>query len=281
MTISQLIDHYTAERIPSLGESTQRSYSACLETWIRPHLGSIQTAKCVQSDVQRLVRYMAEQGKARETQKQMVRVLHALWEWAADNDLILTRNPARKIAYSDRPAPQLRRAPTPEELSAIRSNLAEPYRLGFDLMAFCGLRLGEAAALTTEACDWARGVITVRESITQGRSRKSTKTGKSRQVPMGFLREKLESGFAMPPRRSLQAAVKRAFVRAGLDVNGFGPHCLRNFYTTYGSQFLSARDVQDNLGHSSAGMTQRYIAPAMAAREAAMNRMREMALGKA
>ncbi|MFE2165291.1 tyrosine-type recombinase/integrase [Streptomyces sp. NPDC059447] len=81
---------------------------------------------------------------------------------------------AAAAARGDAPtAPSMRKAkktirlPTLEEIEAIEGRLPGPYKLLVWLMAGCGLRIGEACAVTLQQFDFEAGLIYVDRQITR------------------------------------------------------------------------------------------------------------------
>jgi integrase len=154
-------------------------------------------------------------------------------------------------------------------------------RLALMVMAFLGVRLGEALAIRLKHLDFDRMLYHVTESFKEGVFRKP-KGGKSRFVDIpAFLaaelethvvylrKERLRLGIGGPvdallvnpkdghspfSQRDVQCELRRACKAAGLEVRN--PHDLRHTYaTTLLMAGVSPAYVQKQLGHSSISMT--------------------------
>ncbi|HEX9124541.1 MAG TPA: site-specific integrase [Actinomycetota bacterium] len=75
------------------------------------------------------------------------------------------------------------RMPDTGEVASLVAAMADRYRALVLVMAFEGLRPGEAFGLRVEDLDFTTGTITVRRSLTKGRVGQ-TKTGQTRTLPM-------------------------------------------------------------------------------------------------
>jgi integrase len=218
-------------------------------------------------------------------------VVSSIFDEAIDSGFTLD-NPARRLLRKILPKEHQRNvkdaAPfTIEErdrLMATAEGLCPPaVRLALMVMAFMGLRLGEALALRLRHLDISRMLYHVTESYKAGVFRKP-KGAKSRFVDVpDFLMEQLQAHVAeirkeflkqgtggpvdlliVDPeknhnpspfsQREIQAALRRACKAAGLAVRN--PHDLRHTYATILLMAgVSPAYVQKQLGHSSISMT--------------------------
>ena len=207
-------------------------------------------------------------------------------------DIGLTRdNPARRLLRKILPKEHQRNvkdaAPMTiaesDRLMAMAQSTCPPsMRLALMVMAFMGLRLGEALAKRLKHLDFDRMLYHVTESYKEEAFRKP-KGGKSQFVDIpAFLsaemeahvaylkKERLRMGIGGPvdallvnpkdghspfSQRDAQCALRRACKAAGLEVRN--PHDLRHTYaTTLLMAGMSPAYVQKQLGHSSISMTE-------------------------
>ncbi|HXF74295.1 MAG TPA: tyrosine-type recombinase/integrase [Actinomycetota bacterium] len=116
-----------------------------------------------------------------------VEVVHRLLRRVLEDavrDGILERNPAARLGLR-RPRPREARFLTPEEVAAIADEVPGRYRALVLLLAYGGLRIGEASALTIRRLDLPRRRVEVVESAAEVEGRwevGETKTGKGRVV---------------------------------------------------------------------------------------------------
>jgi integrase len=216
-------------------------------------------------------------------------VVSSIFEEAIDSGL--TRdNPARRLLSKILPKKHQRNLKEAafmtvaerDRLMAAAQNTCSPsMRLALKVMAFMGLRLGEALAMRLRNLDFDRMLYHVTESYKTGVFRKP-KGGKSRLVDIpafllaelethvAYLRkDRLKLGIGGPvdallvnpegahapfSQRDVQCELRRACKAAGLEVRN--PHDLRHTYaTTLLMAGVSPAYVQKQLGHSSISMT--------------------------
>jgi integrase len=216
-------------------------------------------------------------------------VVSSIFEEAIDTGLIRD-NPSRRLLRKILPKEHQRNvkdaAPMTiaerDRLMAVAQSTCPPsMRLALMVMAFMGVRLGEALAIRLKHLDFDRMLYHVTESFKEGVFRKP-KGGKSRFVDIpaflaaeleahvAYLRkERLKLGIGGPvdallvnpkdghspfSQRDVQCELKRACKAAGLEVRN--PHDLRHTYaTTLLMAGVSPAYVQKQLGHSSISMT--------------------------
>jgi integrase len=200
---------------------------------------------------------------------------------AAEEDLI-GRTPCRGIRL---PEPNDRRLDwwTVGQLHAILAVLDEPYRTVAALMAWCGLRWEEAAALSVASTSWLRREVTVHQVVTSARRVKpyAKSSAGNRVVRMeGPVAELLEPHWqAAAPVRELiwvardgrpllsrtWGAYWRAHVRDGLDgqprpaVPYYSAHVLRHSGASWLAQAgVPLGDLGRWLGHGHERSTRIY-----------------------
>ncbi|MDO8120638.1 site-specific integrase [Isoptericola sp. b490] len=266
-------------------ESTKATYSTLARVHIIGRsIGDTTLDRLKPSDVERFVLDLRDAGKAQATVRQVYTVLRAILD-AAVRDGLIARNPAAQVARPgvDRhDARYLTRDEVDRLLAAAEGTRYAPV---LELLAFTGMRRGEALALRWDDIDFDARLIRVRGTL--GRVGgillvTDTKTERSRRaIPLSeraarVLRavgerqaaervaardEWRETGFVfttelghpVDPRNALRA-LTRAADRAGLE--GVGLHTLRH---SAASAMLGTgvplKAVSDVLGHSSVAIT--------------------------
>ena len=133
----------------------------------------------------------------------------------------------------------------------------------------CGLRASEACALRTADVDFAGGVIRVTGK--GDKERIVPLVGKSRQVLQRYV-EETRSGFRPKDdrlfvsrsgkhlrREDLWRIVQKRGHKAGIPLSRLHPHVLRHSFATHLlRRGMDLRTLQELLGHSSIGTTERY-----------------------
>ena len=216
-------------------------------------------------------------------------VLSSIFEEAIDNGLT-RENPSRRLLTKILPKKHQRNlkeaafmtvAERDRLMAAAQSTCSPSMRVALMVMAFMGLRLGEALAMRLRHLDFERMLYHVTESYKTGVFRKP-KGGKSRLVDIpAFLSGELEAHvaylrkerfklgiggpvdalFVTPEdgntpftQREVQCELRRACKAAGLEIRN--PHDLRHTYATILLMAgVSPAYVQKQLGHSSISMT--------------------------
>ena len=216
-------------------------------------------------------------------------VVSSIFEEAIDSGLT-RENPARRLLSKILPKKHQRNlketafmtvVERDRLMAAVQNTCSPSMRLALMVMAFMGLRLGEALAMRLRHLDFDRMLYHVTESYKTGIFRKP-KGGKSRLVDIpAFLVPELEThvaylrkerlklgiggsvdallvnpedGHAPFSQRDVQCELRRACKAAGLAVRN--PHDLRHTYATILLMAgVSPAYVQKQLGHSSISMT--------------------------
>jgi integrase len=246
-------------------------YEVALRRQILPRWELVPLAKITHSDVSSWVHSLTDEGLAPATVRYAHRVL-SLALTAAVRDGRLVRNVAEGV-----PLPRVvgkpKRFLTHDQVQALAEACA-PYGTLIKVLAFCGLRWGEAAALRVKRVDTFRRRLTVAESVTEVSGRLTWGTPKShaaRSVPMPrSLTELLTQLIAGKAADDLVFTTWRGkslrnlnfrrdvFDRAADDagLHGLTPHELRHTAASLAvSSGANVKAVQKMLGHASAAMT--------------------------
>lgn len=260
--------------------STQARYETHAHLYILPAFGSRELRSVTKADVQAFLADLRARGKGTATVEAVYRLLHRLFQVAADEERI-SRNPATgvRVAASHRREPRFL---TEEEVRRIAAETREPYRTLIYFLAYTGLRIGEATALRMANLDLATRTVRVVENAPEVRGQKvtgPTKTGRARTVHIGVgLKEMLQahvraSGRAFDPdalvfagpnggairqnafrRRIFQRAAERAQVTPMPTVHDLR-HTAANLMAKAG---FSMHEAAEQLGHSYTAMTARH-----------------------
>jgi integrase len=272
--------HHFMETSAPPRPSTRARYSTHAKLYILPGLGDRRIGTITVSDVKAFFGELAAKRVGAATRESVLRILHRVFEVAVDEDRV-TRNPVRGVRIDKTPRRRARFL-DPSEVAAIAGQTPERYRTLIYLLAYGGLRIGEASALRVGAVDLTRGIVHVRENAPEVAGRKEhgrTKSGKERHVPLPpFLRDMLarhleafgdpgdpgspvftgpeggeirQNGFRS---RVFQPAARRAGIKPVPTVHDLR-HTAASLMARAG---LSMRDAQEILGHSRSTMTDRY-----------------------
>ena len=269
-------DHWLTTKL-RLKPYTRRGYESVLRTHILPEFGDIQIGKIDPILVQDWVAAMESKGMSSAMMRQSYQCFSAIMKAAVESGY-LGRTPCVGV--------RIPKIPVREKLFLDEwqvANLAEAIRDPYDVfvyvLAYGGLRWGEAVALQRRHCDLVRSRLLVHESLAEINGtihRGPTKTYEKRQVVLPtFVRELLEKHLEDNVERGADASVFTAPEGGPLRYSNFRkrswnpaiketvelpanltPHHLRH---TCASLLIKTgahpKAVQGHLGHSSITVT--------------------------
>lgn len=160
-----------------LAKNTRKEYTRFFKSFIQPALGDLPLRRISPSSIAAM-RDRIQDANGDETARKAVAALQGVlqraveWERIRDNPAKAVKKPARSRKSRPRPL-------DPVQVEAIRSQLAERDAALVSVMAYAGLRPGEALALTWE--DVGEQTLDISKAVALG-EQKETKTGRSRIV---------------------------------------------------------------------------------------------------
>ena len=167
-----------------LKPSTRATYETLLRHQVLPTWENVPLAKVAHADVAAWVAGLTASGLSASRTRQAFRVLSLMLDLAV-RDGRIARNAAAGVKLP-RPRVREKRFLTHAQVGAL-ADACGRYRTFVLVLAYCGLRCGEAAALRVRCLDLLRGRIEVAESVTEvdGRLVYGTpKTHERRSVPV-------------------------------------------------------------------------------------------------
>ncbi|WP_329707004.1 site-specific integrase [Nocardioides sp.] len=254
-----------------LKESTAFRYRGVLRLHVLPRFGSWQLNVLRRSDIQAWVSDLVSAGLAPGTVRQCHRVLSLLID-SAVADGRLAANPAHGVKL-----PRLRRGEprflSPSEVTALIAAAGE-HGLSVAVLALCGLRFGELAALRVRDVDLPRRRLTIAGSVTEVGGRtvwSDPKSHRVRSVPFSasltpFVEDRTRGRLPddlliTSPEGSvlrLRNWRTRVFDPAARAIGrtDITPHDLRHTAASLAIKSgANVKAVQQMLGHASAAMT--------------------------
>src|SRR5215472_7054693 len=130
------------------------------------------------------------------------KVLQAAVDWN-----LLEQNPARGICIGDRAPKTERLYLNPKEVGRLLASLSEPCRTLVLVAVLTGMRIGEILALRWKAVDLVRGIICVRETVSEGKFGSPKTKSSRRDIPM-----------SQPVREAFQAQLAHCRQRSSDDL---------------------------------------------------------------
>lgn len=188
MSVSAFADIWLAYICQKKSIGTYKTYDCMVKCHIKPELGKILIRDLDFNDVTKMYKTMIKKGLARSTVELAGLVLSDMCSYAIRPYGILDRNPVRDAYVPEGGKPSKEREPyTVEQIGQI-FDLVPPghdYYMAFYLTINCGLRIGEALALTWDRVDLEARTITIDRTLVDtnlnGRSVRILKDPKSKR----------------------------------------------------------------------------------------------------
>lgn len=287
-----------------LKPKTLAGYESNLRAHVLPAFGSHELRHIDRMAVEEWVADLQGRGLGPSGVRQARQVLNSMMQLAVETGYLVS-NPVAGVRTARQPEPEMLFL-TAEEVERLAATIREPYSTLVYLLAYGGLRWGEAAGLRRKRCQLLGSRIEVVESLSEVGGQLhfgSPKTNRSRMVVVpGFLRDLLAEHlaheldddpdslvFKSPQGQPLRntnfrrQVWYRAVAEAGLQ-EGLRIHDLRHTCASLLiSQGAHPKAIQAHLGHSSISVTMdRYghLFPSdMEALAAALDGMRAEAVG--
>jgi integrase len=277
---------WLASVAPQLKHKTQAGYRSLIVSRINPVLGDRELSGLRPIAVAEWVAQMKTAGLSSSRIRQAYRVLSQMMASAVDNGLIAA-SPCKGVRLPRMPQTEPHIL-TPAEASTIVRNASKPHDLLIALLAFAGLRVGEAFALRRSDIDVERRRLVVDENLAEAGGTLVFDSPKSHQkrtltisaalatrlgaylegLPEGADRLLFTNGEGNPLRYNQwrKAHFNPAVTAAGLtDVT---PHDLRASHGTWVADRYGVMTAAHRLGHSNASVTTRHYARPVAGRDA-------------
>ncbi|MGW7349935.1 tyrosine-type recombinase/integrase [Streptomyces sp. NPDC054784] len=284
-TVRDWSARWLAAVAPQLKHKTQASYRSLIVSLINPAFGERELSSLRPITVNEWVAEMRKRGLSPSRIRQAYRVLSQVMASAVDNDMI-AQTPCRGVRLPRMPQTEPHIV-TPLEASSLVRSAEEPHDLLIALLAFAGLRVGEAFALRRADVDVRNCLLLVDENLAEANGTLVFDTPKSHQKRLlrlapslvrrlGAYLDTLPGGdetllFTTPAGKPLRynqwrkAYFDPAVSAAGLvDVT---PHDLRASHGTWVADRHGVMTAAHRLGHSNASVTTRHYARPVAGRD--------------
>lgn len=257
---------------------TQADYQSILETHILPAFGGRSVASLNRSEIMSWSTGLQDSGLSAARTGKALWLLRAILD-LAEYDQLIARNPAKGIKRP-KVVPREIEPLTATQVEAIAQAIREPYGVFIRVLAYCGLRFGEAVALRRKNFDEMHLRLRVAASIGEisGRlSESTTKTHEARDANLPptvakELTEYMAEHTAQDPEAWIFEAPRGGPIRyqnfrsrywqpaladAGLPVTGL--HILRHTCASLlAHEGVNIDQVGAQLGHRSPQTTAKY-----------------------
>jgi integrase len=286
-TVGVVADQWLTSKL-NLKPTTRARYENALSVHVLPRWAGIPLASVEHGAVRAWLGELAAAGQSGASVRKIHGVLSAILDLAV-RDKRIPANPSNGVSLP-RVNSRRRRYLTAEEVellvaeasrppvTRVDSELANAYRaygLAVLVLAYCGLRWSELAALRAEHVDLLRRRLNISEAVTEinggALAWGTPKSHEARSVPLPrFLVDDLAAHLADRAKRDLlfttvngdvlrnRNARRSWFDRAAAAIGqtGFTPHELRHTAASLAvSSGANVKAVQRMLGHASAAMT--------------------------
>ncbi|CAN5679875.1 hypothetical protein BH24ACT26_BH24ACT26_16790 [soil metagenome] len=183
-TFGEWAQEWLEGREPEIKPTTLMSYRGLLDVHLLPFFGRTAMTRIRPLDVQRFLAKMANTGLSRSRLRQARQLLSMILNAAVDNGYI-GRNPVPRERLKGKEPRRDQHPLTFEQVHAVANTVPDRYRALIYVLAYGGLRWGEAAALRRSCCNLLRNRLDVRESVAElggGLHYGSPKTHQARTV---------------------------------------------------------------------------------------------------
>lgn len=222
---------------------TRYQYETSLRLHVEPYFGSTAVGAVKPKHLNAWLKWMVEErGYEESTAINRYETLAGVFSFAVANEYI-TKNPCQHVRTGrqrvKRRVKKTIRLPTLAEIEAIERHLPGPYKLLVWLMAGCGLRIGEACAVTLQQFDLEGGTLYVDRQVTQDGENEEPKTAVQKAITKGRGRahcvrhlkwRDLDEGRAVPVPPTIAAKVQEHVRMYGTIRVEEGPNRLEGDY---------------------------------------------------
>lgn len=207
-TVSEWSERWLRTKV-HLKPKTLAGYESNLRAHVLPAFGSYQLRHVERMAVEEWVADLQASGLGPSGVRQARQALNSRMMLAVDAGY-LVMNPVAGVKVARQPDPEMLFL-SAEEAERPAAAIREPYGTLVDLLAYGGLRWGEAAAVRRKRCDILRTRIEVTESLSEARGKLhfgTTKTYRRRMVIIpAFLSELMDEHLAQAVDDGLDALV--------------------------------------------------------------------------
>lgn len=165
ITVAEYLARWLKDYVdPSKSPSTRKAYQSIVKNCLAGQIGVIQLRNLQRPAIQRHFNELAKSGKASATVSLAQKVLHSCLKQAFE-DKIIGFNPANGVRLAQVVNKERMAYSAAEVKEILRLTENHPYRIGFCLLFFLGLREGEMLGLRGKFVDLQKGKIKIVEQL--------------------------------------------------------------------------------------------------------------------
>lgn len=262
---SVVADRWKEEHFPTLATNTLKGYIPAHRRAVE-HFGNDDIKSITPADVKQYLSGFPKSW-AQKTYRNYYLVLRQIFDYAAANEYIGI-NPAEYIQIPKGLRKTHRRAPTPEEIEAIKNGLSLSFGLFPFFLLYTGCRLGEALAIQFRDIDRKNKVIHITKSVYFVSNQPEIKRPKTEKgirdvilldvlanvIPNGKPDDYLFGGEELLTQSKYRHLMK-SYVSAA-SIPDITPHILRHGYATILHEAgIDPKEAQKLLGHAQLSTT--------------------------
>jgi integrase len=296
VTVQQFAEIYEREAAPNFTPSAQKTVQSVSRTLIVPTIGKYRLDEVAGRVPQLMINSLHQRGLAHKTIKNALSQLSAMLKAARGWGYMASKLDWDTLFVPTEDVEKEVRCFTPDEAQRIIDCAPEPFNVCFALMAYLGLRAGEALGVTWAHVDFENAVLRVRQSAWCGRIKivKARASRRDQPIPevllamladyrrrwrpndqgLLFTNQKGGAFGADYVRRKVLHPIRE---RLGIPRGAF--HAFRHGHATIMfSEGANPKVVQDSMGHADIKTTMRYTHPIANDRREAVERATQVFL---
>lgn len=284
-------EHYTA-RISALSPNARHRYGSQLKTHILPQLGALTLDRIDERRVQGYLSELLKSDLAPSSAASCARLLLRVLSVADAQGFTTCRVDGRRIQWPrTQSAPPESRCFTAQEIDRILGHATGWARVMFCLMAWSGLRIGEALGLDWSHIDWGERMFHIRQQASRGVLRVLKSHTSRADLPIHHELERVLAAYWVEcgqpsaglvfgrhgePRRA--QGISAGYLTPLLEqlaIPHAGPHAFRHsFCRSLWSSGADAESIRRLMRHSNLNQTLKYSHVAAAALRTIIDRVR-------
>ena len=273
----RLAQMFKEGHLPNLGIAARNKYNCLIDKHLLPRWTGERLTSITPHAVQVWINSIRLGWCSRNSIKA---TLGRIFEYAAENNLYLGRNPTLKINCGRKKPARSKAILPPEVMANVLERIEPKYRLIIETALLNGMRVSEVLGLRWRVIDMNSGMFTIEERYFRGDVDLVKSLSSERRACLDDLLDQYKAlytdnarpkgdafvfdrgdGSGLPPRdETVREALKDAAAELGVDFLGFGMHTLRRANITWRQSGGGATSIEASkmAGHARVNMTGHY-----------------------